>query len=145
MLGNWLGNMLTVEEYMALETTKTAANFEGISKAKASKPRRQQKDDVEVAEAPVCREGAEDSGAGAGCRTLSPLSTLLSPAHERICRGPLGRVLQLDLRRHLARGECTCAQCALLLLALTTIEQSLPLLPLLLGRLLLRSLQPSPG
>ena len=64
-LGNWLGNMLTVEEYMALETTKTAANFEGISKAKASKPRRQQKDDVEVAEAPVCREGAEDSGAGA--------------------------------------------------------------------------------
>ena len=64
-LGNWLGNMLTVEEYMALETMKTAANFEGISKAKASKPRRQQKDDVEVAEAPVCREGAEDSGAGA--------------------------------------------------------------------------------
>ena len=67
-LGNWLGNMQTVEEYMALETTKTAANFEGISKAKASKPRRQQTGDVEVAEAPVLRERAEDSGAGAAAR-----------------------------------------------------------------------------
>ena len=50
---------------MALETAKTAANFEGISEAKASKPRRQLKDDVEVAKAPAFREGAEVSGAGA--------------------------------------------------------------------------------
>ncbi|CAK0895070.1 unnamed protein product, partial [Prorocentrum cordatum] len=34
-LGNWLDSMLTVQEYLALETTKTAANFDGISKVEA--------------------------------------------------------------------------------------------------------------
>ena len=56
---------LTMEEYIALETTKTAANFEGISKARTSKPKREQQDDANIKEAAVYQEGGEDDGGGA--------------------------------------------------------------------------------
>ena len=56
---------LTVDEYVALETIKTAGNFDGISKARSSKPKREQEADAKVLEAPLYEEGGEESGAGA--------------------------------------------------------------------------------
>ena len=54
------------KEYLALETTKTAANFDGIANAKMTKPRREQHDDAKIQEAPVFQGGGEDTGAGTG-------------------------------------------------------------------------------
>ena len=51
MLG--LHRFLTVEEYVALETIKTAGNFDGISKARSSKPKREQEEDAKILEAPL--------------------------------------------------------------------------------------------
>ena len=64
-MGDPVDCMLTVQEYLALKTTETVLNFDGLCKARASKPKRAQKDDVRVPEAPAFRVGAEDSGAGA--------------------------------------------------------------------------------
>ena len=47
-----------------METTKTAANFDGISQARTTRPKREQKDDADVAEAPTFQEGGEDTGEG---------------------------------------------------------------------------------
>ena len=43
-------NLLTVEEYVALETIKTAANFDGLGNARTTKPRRKVDADVNVVE-----------------------------------------------------------------------------------------------
>ena len=59
-----LHRFLTVEEYVALETIKTAGNFDGISKARSSKPKREQEADAKILEAPLYEEGMEESGAG---------------------------------------------------------------------------------
>ena len=58
--------LLTIKEYIALETTKTATNFDGISRAKTTKPRREQHDDAKISEAPVYQEGGNDSADGVG-------------------------------------------------------------------------------
>ena len=60
-----LHRFLTVDEYVALETIKTAGNFDGISKARSSKPKREQEADAKFLEAPLYEEGWEESGAGA--------------------------------------------------------------------------------
>ena len=58
--------LLTMQEYLAMETTKTAANFDGIANAKMTKPKREQHDDAKLQEAPVFKEGCEDTEAGTG-------------------------------------------------------------------------------
>ena len=63
-----LHRFLTVEEYVALETIKTAGNFDGISKARSSKPKREQEADAKILEAPLYGTDSnmvEESGAGA--------------------------------------------------------------------------------
>ena len=57
-------DLLSIQDYLALETTKTAANFDGISQARTTRPKREQKDDADVAEAPTFQEGGEDTGEG---------------------------------------------------------------------------------
>ena len=52
-----LHRFLTVDEYVALETIKTAGNFDGISKARSSKPKREQEADAKFLEAPLYEEG----------------------------------------------------------------------------------------
>ena len=52
----------SVEEYCALETLRTAANFKGIARARTEKNRRQIDSDVAVAAEVVAREGGGDDG-----------------------------------------------------------------------------------
>ena len=59
-------HLLSIQESLALETTKTAANFDGIANAKMTKPRREQHDDAKIQEATVFQGGGEDNGAGTG-------------------------------------------------------------------------------
>ena len=49
----------TVEEYCALETLQTAANFDGIAAARSQKPERQIDRDQQVVEEPLAQEGGE--------------------------------------------------------------------------------------
>ena len=53
--------LATVEEYCALETLQTAANFDGIAAARSQKPQRQIDRDQQVVEEPVAEEGGEDN------------------------------------------------------------------------------------
>ena len=73
----------SVEEYCALETLRTAANFKGIARARTEKTRRQIDSDVAVAAEVMAREGGGDDGepepgfeAAAAVRTRAGLAVL---------------------------------------------------------------------
>ena len=91
--GNWPADMdepwegpgvCSVEEYCALETLRTAANFKGIARARTEKNRRQIDSDVAVAPEVVAREGGGEDGepdpdgfeAAAAARTRTGLAVL---------------------------------------------------------------------
>jgi hypothetical protein len=57
-------HLLTVEEYCALETVKTATHFDGIATARSEKPPREIDRDAKVAEQPIVESHGADDQAG---------------------------------------------------------------------------------
>jgi hypothetical protein len=57
------GDLLNIEEYLALGPIKTAANFDGLANARTTKPKRQVDADVNVVEKPafVVSTGGDDA------------------------------------------------------------------------------------
>ena len=54
--------LLSVAEYIALETVKTSAHFDGLADARSKKPKRQLDEDVKVVEKPVFEEHGSCDG-----------------------------------------------------------------------------------
>ena len=103
-LGESRERLPTVLEYIALETTTTAANFDGISKARSTKPKREQADDAQIPEAPIFQEGGGDADKGTGQveaadlreqQGLAKLGENVQPAH-RFDAGMLAKILAFD-------------------------------------------------
>ena len=85
--GRDLDMLLHVDEYCALETLQTADNFDGIARARTTKPQRQVEKDQQVVEQPLREEGSGEGGIadaqveGAAERALVGMGVLGDNAH----------------------------------------------------------------